>query len=287
MASRRHAEAASGCPVFKRDSVLRRPDGGIASSETVSPGLHRFESDPDATYGVVWWDPSALQLDVEQPFGLRRQELIARDVPPEVVAAGQRAYIAWRDSRAAAIEAGARPSLDVRTVSESIAAAAERPAAPVETIALDSVPGGPSGARYGTLVHAVFAAIPLGADLDLIRTVTTAQARAIGATPDEQDGAARAVHRALQHEVFAAARRADAAGRCLRETPVTLTAGTQLIEGVVDFAFSDEHGMTVIDFKTDRAEGERLGRYQQQLALYAEALTRVSGGPVRAVLMKV
>ncbi|HTM04888.1 MAG TPA: UvrD-helicase domain-containing protein [Vicinamibacterales bacterium] len=288
MGARREARAASGCPAFRRDSVLRRPDGGIASSQTVSPGLHRFESDPDAAYGVVWWDPSALHLGVEPPFGLRRQELIARDVAPEVVAAGQLDYIAWRDSRAAAIAAGARPSLDVRTVSESVASAAdERTPAAVETIAFDTVPGGPSGPRYGTLVHAVFAAIPLDANLELIRTVTATQARGIGATSDEQDAAAHAVHRALQHEVFEAARRADAAGRCLRETPVTLTAGAQLTEGIVDFVFTDDHGMTVIDFKTDRAEGERLQRYRQQIALYAEALARVSGAPVRAVLMKV
>ena len=41
-ARRRTPDAASGCPPFKRDSVLQRPDDGIASATTVSPGLHRI-----------------------------------------------------------------------------------------------------------------------------------------------------------------------------------------------------------------------------------------------------
>ena len=67
---------------------------------------------------MVWWDPSALNLGVEAPFGLRRQELIARDVAPEVVAAGQRAYIGWRDARDEAVKAGTQPSVRVRTATE-------------------------------------------------------------------------------------------------------------------------------------------------------------------------
>ena len=37
-AHRRTADQADGCPAFKRDSVIERPDGGIASATTVSPG---------------------------------------------------------------------------------------------------------------------------------------------------------------------------------------------------------------------------------------------------------
>ena len=81
--SRRNAgrrPARAGCPAFKRDSVLERPDGGIASASTVSPGLHRI-GDGDAAHDVVWWDPAALHLGIPAPFGLRREELIAKDVP--------------------------------------------------------------------------------------------------------------------------------------------------------------------------------------------------------------
>jgi len=43
----------------------------------------------------------------------------------------------------------------------------------------------------------------------------------------------------------------------------------------------------VIDFKTDRVEGERLARYERQVSLYADAIARVTSGAVRAVLMMV
>ena len=66
-AHRRADQAASAA--FKRDSVIERPDGGIASATTVSPGLHRMGG--DISHEVVWWDPSVLHLGVAAPFGLR------------------------------------------------------------------------------------------------------------------------------------------------------------------------------------------------------------------------
>ncbi|MFI5076880.1 MAG: UvrD-helicase domain-containing protein, partial [Vicinamibacteria bacterium] len=54
-ARRRTPGVASGCPAFKKDSVLQRPDDGIASAVTVSPGLHRI-GDGAAAHDVVWWD---------------------------------------------------------------------------------------------------------------------------------------------------------------------------------------------------------------------------------------
>ena len=82
-------------------------------------------------------------------------------------------------------------------------------------------------------------------------------------------------------------RRALVRGRCFRETPVTLVRHGTLIEGVVDLAFEYQGVMTIVDFKTDRAEGDLLDRYRRQVALYAEAVGRVTGTPTRAVLLKV
>ena len=48
--------SAAGCPAFKKDSVLERPDGGIATAATVAPGAHRI-LDGERAYDVVWWDP--------------------------------------------------------------------------------------------------------------------------------------------------------------------------------------------------------------------------------------
>jgi ATP-dependent helicase/nuclease subunit A len=288
--SRRQPAPAPACPPFKRDSVLRRPDDGIASAQTVSPGLHQFESRSGEPYDVVWWDPAALNLGVEAPFGLRRQELIARDVAPEVVAAGQRAYISWRDARDAALTAGAQPSVRVRTATEWALGSATGDAPPtmhVEVVTLDAAQGRPTGTRFGTLVHAVLALAPLDADSAAIRTLIATQSRVVGATMEESQAAMDVVDSALRHPLFDAARIAASDGRCLRETPVTLTVGDELVEGTVDFAFTTADGTTVIDFKTDRVDGERLERYQRQIGLYAEAIARVTGQHVRAVLMMV
>ncbi len=285
VANRRQAGAAPACPAFKRDSVLTRPDAGIASSQTVSPGLHRFETRPGEEYDVVWWEPHALNLGVEPPFGLRRQELIARDVAPEVIAAGQRDYMAWRDARESARAAGGVPSLRVRTTTEW-AAASEAPPRSIEVVTLDAGEGS-TGARYGSLVHAVLATVPLDADRRAIQAIVETQSRILGAAADESRSAAAVVAAVLGHPLFDEVREAARSGRCLREAPVTLTLGDELIEGTVDLAFDVNGCTTVIDFKTDRVEGDRLARYQRQVGLYADAIARVTNGPVRAVLMMV
>jgi ATP-dependent helicase/nuclease subunit A len=97
------------------------------------------------------------------------------------------------------------------------------------------------------------------------------------------------VERLLTHVVLARARDADARGACRRETPVTWTApdGT-LVEGIVDLAFEESGGWTVVDYKTDReiaASGE--DRYRRQVALYASAIAQATGRPAHAVLMRV
>jgi ATP-dependent exoDNAse (exonuclease V) beta subunit len=56
---------------------------------------------------------------------------------------------------------------------------------------------------------------------------------------------------------------------------------------VIDLAFETTDGMTVIDFKTDRAEGDDLARYQRQVALYAEAISQATGKTARPVLLMV
>jgi ATP-dependent helicase/nuclease subunit A len=85
------------------------------------------------------------------------------------------------------------------------------------------------------------------------------------------------------------ARAAEARGACRRETPVTcmLPDGT-MIEGIVDLAFEEQGGWTVVDYKTDRelaAAGE--DRYRRQVALYASAIALATGQPANGVLIRV
>jgi len=292
---RRTAAPASKCPPFRKDTVIERPDQAVASPRTVCPGRHRIEPpDGGGPFDVVWWDPLALNLGTEPPFGLRRQELIAKDVEPEVVADGQRRYMKWRDARAASIANGSVASQRLRTVTEWSAAAADdegersNPDDTVEIVELETDPTRPGGVRYGTLIHAALAAVPLDATDTEVQTIVGTHARILGATAEEQRSAVVAIGHVLRHDLLVAARRAEAAGLCFRETPMTVTRGDELIEGTIDLAFDDGQGrVTIVDFKTDRADGDQLARYRRQVGLYAEAIAEVMDKPARAMLLKV
>jgi hypothetical protein len=77
VSQRRTPAPPPGCPPFKRDSVLERPDAAIAPASSVSPGRYRVGEGDDA-HEIVWWDPFALHLDVAPPYGLRREEICGR-----------------------------------------------------------------------------------------------------------------------------------------------------------------------------------------------------------------
>src|SRR5213078_3060784 len=84
------------------------------------------------------------------------------------------------------------------------------------------------------------------------------------------------------------ARDAWRAGRCRRETPVACREPDgSLREGVLDLAFEDGDGWTVVDFETDAEIAGQLGRYRRQVGLYASVVARATGKNVTAVLMQV
>jgi ATP-dependent exoDNAse (exonuclease V) beta subunit len=287
---RRASTDAPGCPSFGEDSVLERPDRDAPGRDNVRPGLHTF-GEGDQRYEVVWWDPRRLTLDVQRIYGLRREDLV-QDPGREIVEADRRRYDEWLAARRAAREQGARPSLRVCTVTDWASAPAEddeaaRRAVEVEVIA--TAPGAvrPGGPRFGTLVHAALATVALDAAPAQVGEAVSAQARILGATPDEIDAAARLVAAALAHPLMARAREAWHAGRCRRESPVAFRApdGT-LVEGVLDLAFEDDAGWTVVDFKTDAELTGALSRYRRQVALYGSMVARATGRPVSAVLLQ-
>jgi ATP-dependent helicase/nuclease subunit A len=295
LASRRSAIRATGCPAFRsQDSVLQRPDDEIAGPGTVCPGAHAFA---EAGYSVVWWDPAALVLGAKAPFGVRRGELIVKDVPRHVVADGRTRYDQWHLARDDARAAGAVPSVVVETVREWIARNEQAPPAmtaasrAVRTVNLDRRDDvrRPRGAGFGSLVHAVLAQAPLDAPRHVIDNVCDTEARMLGLSEDEAAAAATVAERVLAQDLLARARAADAVGRCRRETPVTCTLpdGT-LVEGVVDLAFEDAGRWVVVDYKTDR-ELAALGedRYRLQVAIYASAIAQATGASCDGVLMVV
>ena len=143
-AARREPGKAPGCPAFaSKDSVLTRPGSDPARPTTVAPGLHTFKTpDPSSrqsseltTLSVVWWDPRALILNAEPSLGLRRDDLIVKDVDMFTVDQKMHDYERWRASRDDAIASGARPTLSVRTVTEI--------AQSLEGVPLEGWPRGP------------------------------------------------------------------------------------------------------------------------------------------------
>jgi len=292
-AARRNAAAARHCPAFKsKDTVLERPDGDPATSRTVCPGEHRIGSD-DHAHSVVWWspEPAVLNLEAEAPLGLRRDDLIVNDVAPETRARYQREYMSWRNARDEAVTRAKEPSIKVMTATEAAADGVDLELGnidvSVEDLSAGSVREG--GPRFGTLVHALLADVPLDSDEGgLVERLAAAHGRVLRATSEEIDSAIAVVRRVGQHPLFADAARAARKGRCYRESPITLRMGTGgLIEGFVDLAFEANGEMVVVDFKTDRELEGALDSYRRQVQIYAHAIATATGLSARGVLMKI
>jgi ATP-dependent exoDNAse (exonuclease V) beta subunit len=228
---------------------------------------------------------------VQQVYGLRREDLI-RDPGRETVEADRARYDEWLAARQTAQERGMRPSLRVRAVTEwagATAAGDETAALAPEVALVTAAPGAPrpGGARLGTLVHAVLATVALDATTAQIADGASLQARVLGAPAEEKESATALGAAALAHPLMARARDAWRVGRCRRETPLACRqADGSLVEGVLDLAFEDDGGWTVVDFKTDAEIGGELGRYRRQVGLYASVVARATGKKATGVLMQ-
>jgi ATP-dependent helicase/nuclease subunit A len=292
--SRREAQPAPGCPAFaSKDSVLARPDFEPARRSTVAPGQHRFANEGGADHDVVWWDPRALHLHAEPPLGLRRDDLIVKDGDAAAVSARLDAYRTWSGEKARVIEVASSPALRVKTATAWAAEAATlgidqeiASQAAVEVVDLGPVAADrPRGPKFGSLVHAVLASIPLEAAPDLVARAADVQGRMLGASPAEAGAAATLVSSVLGHEVMT---RARAASRVRRETPITwLQRDGTLIEGVLDLAFDEGDATVVVDFKTDHELEAGETRYRAQLQQYVHAVTRATGRPARGILFRI
>ena len=125
-------------------------------------------------------------------------------------------------------------------------------------------------------------------------------------TPQEQElFEAEPLLTFMQSALFRRAAAADALGLCRKETsfaiqvparrlyPDLAAAGEDpvLIQGAIDLFFEEEGGMILVDYKTDRVEEGAQGEaklvqnYRGQLKLYGEALARLTGKPVRQLLI--
>ena len=287
---RRGSRAAPGCPMFGEDTLLERPAAASRSTgSSVRPGLHRPAV---GTHSVVFWDPSALHLDREDDAGQRQQKILAVDEKGIVAKEGIEQHAAWRSSHDAAIAAASIPSLIVRTVTEAKSAllVPVPDLAPAPEIAFESTSAvrsaRPHGKRFGILVHAMLASVPLDGDAAAIADAARIQARILGASDDEAAAARDVVAAALEHPLLA---RARAATRVERETAVMMRDDDgAILEGVVDLAFLEKGaGWTVVDFKTDVEIASRKDDYARQIAAYARAIAAATGEPAKGALLAV
>ncbi|MGE0816439.1 MAG: UvrD-helicase domain-containing protein [Vicinamibacterales bacterium] len=293
--------AAAGVPDFSgRDTVLDRPPGNMPTLQTMRPGAYRHTDETTgAPYTVVWWDPGALDRRGEERRGLRHEHLIHKDAPPRVVAADRLQYDTWRSWRASAVSRGERPGLRVLTATEWAEATLDgRTPLPdaigarAGRVTIDDAgaadPSRPSGARFGTLVHALLAHVPLEAGAAEIARLASVQARMLGASDAERAAAAEAVGRVLAHGLLDRVRAAAAGGRlCRRELPLAVASDDVVVDGQADLVWDDGDRLVVVDYKTDVAIGPAEPSYRRQVALYADALSRAFGRDVDAVLLRV
>jgi ATP-dependent exoDNAse (exonuclease V) beta subunit len=152
----------------------------------------------------------------------------------------------------------------------------------------------PSGKRFGTLVHAVLATLPLDATAAEVSSLAALHAKLFAAEDHEREAASAMALAVTRHPRWHDARQAAAAGRRVwREAPVSWSAAAEpgepmtIIDGQVDLAYETDAGWVVVDFKTDIEIISAQDAYKQQVALYAEAVAKATGKPATAVLLRV
>ncbi|HET6338052.1 MAG TPA: UvrD-helicase domain-containing protein [Polyangiales bacterium] len=275
-------------PEFGEDSVSNRADH--IPEHSVMPGEHRPMS---GDHRVVWWDPNLLELKKPSAGGVAQHDLLRADELTRRDAAGLGAYQSFCERRNAVLASASQPSARSRAMTV-VAMEREHPLQAPEVIDLGLPRAGrPSGPRFGTLVHALFANLSFGAvdeAADLER-LARALARGLDATQEECERAAGDVRAALAHPFFERVRAAAVRGDLHREAPITAKAPDgELLDGVVDLLLieSDPAGRRLLlaDFKTDAELGDG-SHYAAQLALYANALERATTLPVQSCLVRV
>ncbi|CAN5623370.1 hypothetical protein BH20ACI3_BH20ACI3_36820 [soil metagenome] len=292
-----------GCPQFGNDNVVARPQKAVRRRGSVSPGLHRPKA---GKHHVVWWDPAVLRPISQGHTSSRLTEFLKEDNNKVRSEDGIRVHAEWQKQRASIREVASKPEWRVVTATSHVgvprdgekkdldpeALVASKTTA-VGEVAVESIEidfSRPHGKRFGILVHAVLSVVPLNSNHDGIADVARAQGRILGARENEVVAAVETVHRALRHPLIQSAAAAAKVGRCRREVPVGLKLDNgAMVEGVIDLAFQEQGPdgpWTVIDYKTDFEVKGRIEEYQNQVSLYALAISRATGKETRPALLR-
>jgi ATP-dependent helicase/nuclease subunit A len=255
------------------DSVLERPDDQ-ASGVRIAPGLFRLATGTE----TLVLCPETLRRSVSGSGGVSASSLVAKGGDTEHHARELAKLEAADQARTAVVLAASTKSVVTSTVTaRSQLVAASRG---VESWVVRVPTRAASGKRFGTLVHAVLAAVALDADEQEVRRLATTFARFEDGAPHEVEEAVSRVVRALRSPHFDVIRRAS---RVYREVPVTVRTHDPpvVLDGVIDLLLVEPSELTVIDFKTDDPDTmtpESRARYASQVGLYAEALAETFPG---------
>jgi ATP-dependent exoDNAse (exonuclease V) beta subunit len=234
---------------------------------SVCPGLHRTA----AGNRVFWFDPQLFPGADETLRGLHRGEMLTGT--PSQREAGLSAWNDWVARRSALIAAASAPTVKTMLASQA-RLTPEADQIPFQIVTVEYGGQRPATRAFGRLVHTLLET------WDSVATdhIAKLHGRRLGATEREITAAVALVRAAVQHPLL------NPAGPIAvhREYPVSMTlASGEIVEGMIDFAWSDGNCWTVIDYKTGRTEA----RYRTQVQLYALALQRATNVPARAVLM--
>jgi len=278
----------AGCPKFGDDNVISRPSNAVRRFGSVSPGLHKSGA---GRHRVVWWDPAILERESQGRAASRLTDFLKEDEQKIQSQLGIRVHEEWQNQRAALRAAAAETDRKVITATAFALGLDGEPASGEPEVLVESLDidfARPHGKRFGTLVHAVMAAVSLSANKDSVGEAARLQGRILGASDDEVMAAAKTVMGVLRHPLMRRAAHAESRGTCRRETSVALQLEDDLVvEGVVDLAFQDAEGAwTVIDYKTDFEVTGRLEEYKKQVGLYAQAISHATGKAANAVLLR-
>ncbi len=216
-----------------------------------------------------------LDLRERRSMGLRYEDVLTGS--PQ---AGLDLYRSWHAARNEIIGKAGKPLFEIELATG--ATLLESPQ--VETVSVVKSGTRPAGRAFGKLVHALLQQCPIPPDADQIQSIAMVEARILGSEEDMIEPAIHTAMEALRHPLLAGIATAN---RLHREFPVLLRRGDafgQLIEGVIDLAFSDGASWTIVDFKTGPGDKKR---NRGQLELYRQAIAQATGLPVRAVLFEI
>lgn len=144
----------------------------------------------------------------------------------------------------------------------------------------------PRGAAWGELVHLLLEAAMNSGDKTDLTGLAHASLLDANLDPTLAPRVIEIVDRVRDSEVWA---RAQAASRALVEVPYQRRIADPhgmptLARGVIDLAFRDLYGWTLVDYKTDRVTPDNIqpwiDKYTPQVLQYAEAFSELSGEPV-------